>query len=71
MPSSSNLQPRSMILHRELDLFYDTLVVCGCSKCKGLTKSRHVTLSHYINDILPKDDNLIPPTTVKNLIDDI
>jgi hypothetical protein len=71
MPSSNN-QPGSMVLHRELDLFYDTPVVCGCSKCKGLKKNpRCVTLSHYINDRLPKVDGLIPPTMVKNPIGDI
>ena len=35
MPSSND-QPRSTLLHREFDLFYDTPIVCGCSKCKGL-----------------------------------
>jgi hypothetical protein len=49
-----------------------TPVVCGCSKCKGLKKNpRCVTLSHYINDRLPKVDGLIPPTVVKNPIGDI
>jgi hypothetical protein len=72
MPSSNNLLLRSTILHRELDLFYDTLIVCGCSKCKGLKKNpRHVTLSLYINDQLPKVDGLIPPITIKNPIGDI
>jgi hypothetical protein len=32
---------------------------------------RCVTLSHYINDQLPKVDGLIPPTTVNNPIGDI
>jgi hypothetical protein len=60
------------ILHHELDLFYDIPVVCGCSKCKGLKKNpRRVTLSHYINDRLPKFDGLIPPTVVNNPIGDI
>jgi hypothetical protein len=72
MSSSNNLQPWSMVLHYELDLFYDTPVVCSCSKCKELKKiSRHVTLSHYINDRLPKVDGLIPPIAVKNPIGDV
>jgi hypothetical protein len=61
-----------MVVHHELDLFYDTPVVCGCSKCKVLKKNHvSVTLSHYINDRPPKVDGLIPPTVVKNLIGDI
>ena len=61
-----------MILNHELDVFYDTLVVCGCSKCKGLKKiPQLVTLSHYINDRILKVDGLIPSTTVKNPIGDI
>ena len=72
MPSSKNQCPRSTTINHELDLFYDTLIVCGWSKCKGLKKNpRRVTLSHYINDQLPKVDGLIPPTTVKNPIGDI
>jgi hypothetical protein len=72
MPSSSKLQPGSMVLHCELDLFYDVLVVCVCLKCKGLKKKPQcVTLSHYINDRIPKVDGLIPPTTVNNPIGDI
>jgi hypothetical protein len=51
MPSSSNVQPGSTVLHYELDLFYDMSVPCGCSKCKDLNKNPQlVTLSHYIND---------------------
>ena len=61
-----------MALHYELDLFYDTPKIFGCSKCKGLKKNpRRVTLSRYINDRLPKFDDLIPPTAVKNPIGDI
>lgn len=65
--SSSNMQHGFTVLHYELDLFYDTLVVCGCSKCKGLGKNpRRVTLSHYIINRLPKFDGLIPPIVVNN-----
>ena len=72
MPYSSNLQSGSTILHCELDLFYDTPMVCGCSKCKGLKKNpRRVTLFHYINDRLPKFDGLIHPTVVNKPIGDI
>ena len=72
MSSSSNLQPGSMVLHYELDVFYDTPVVCGHSKFKGLKKNPQcVTLSHYINDRLPKVGGLIPPTAVNNPIGDI
>ena len=71
MPSSSN-QPGSMVLHHEFNLFYDTPVVCGYSKCKRLKENRWcATLSHYINDWIPKVDSLIPPTMVNNLIGDI
>jgi hypothetical protein len=71
MSYSSN-QLGSTILHCELDLFYDTPVVCGCSKCKGLMKSlRRVIYFNYINDRLPKVDGLIPPTAVKSIIGDI
>ena len=64
MPSYSN-HPRSMILYCELDLSYDTLVVCACSKCKGLkVNPQHVTLTHYINDRLPKVDSLISPIAI-------
>jgi hypothetical protein len=72
MPSSSNLQHGSTLLQCELDIVYDTSVVCGCSKCKELKKNpRCVTLSHYINDRLPKVDGLIPSTVVNNPIGDI
>ena len=72
MPSSNNQRLGSTTINDEWDLFYDTLVVCGCSKCEGLKKNpRHVTLSHYINDQLPKVDDLIPPTVVKNPIGNI
>lgn len=58
-----------MVLHRELDLFYDTLLVCGCSKCKRFrVKPRHVTLTHYINDQINKFDSLIPPIAIKDPI---
>ena len=71
MSSSSN-QLGSMVLHRELDLFYGTPIVCGFSKCRGLKENpRHVTLSHYFNDRLPKVDSLIPLTTIKNPLGDI
>ena len=71
MPYSNN-QPGSMTINHELVLFYDTSIVCGCSKCKGLKKNpRRVTLSHYINDQLPKVDSVIPPTMIKNPIGDI
>jgi len=60
MPSSINHHV-PMVLHRELDLFYGTPIVCGCSK----------TLSHYINGQLSKVDGLIPPTTVNDIIGDI
>lgn len=71
MASSSN-QLESMVLHCEFELFYETPVVCGYLKCKGLkNNSRRVTLSHYINDWLPKVDDLIPPTVVKKPINDI
>ena len=51
IPSSIN-QPGSMVDGKcEFDMFYDTLVACGCSKSKWLKKNpQHVTLSHYIND---------------------
>ena len=69
-PSSSN-HIRPTVLHRELDLFYDTQVVCGYSKCHSLkVNPRRLTLSHYINDQLPKVDSLIPPIVVKDLIGD-
>lgn len=52
-----------------MNLFYDTPILCGCSKCKGLkVNTWRVTLTHYINDILPKVDGLIPPTAVKDPI---
>ena len=61
-----------MVIHHEIEIFYDTQVVCGCSKCQGLKeKPQLVTLIHYTNDMLPNVDGLIPPTTVKNPIDDI
>ena len=72
MPYSSHNLGSSTIIHRELDPFYDTLVVCGCSKCKGLKdNSRCVTLTHYTNDRLPNVDGIIPPIVVKNPIGDI
>ena len=71
MPYSNN-QPGSMTLNHELDLFYDTLVVCGFQRCKGLMKNpSRVTLSHYINDRLSKVVGLIPTTVVNNPIRDI
>ena len=61
-----------MVIHHEIEIFYDTQVVCGCSKCQGLKKNpRHVTLTHYTNDRLPNVDGLIPPTAVNNPIGDI
>ena len=61
-----------MTINHELDLFYDTLVVCGFSKCKGLNKNpQPITFFHYINDQLPEVDGLIPPTAIKNPIGDI
>jgi hypothetical protein len=70
--SSSNSHPWLMILHHELDFFYDTPWVCGCLKCKGLkTNPQHVTPFHYINDQLLIFDDLIPPTMVKDLKGDI
>ena len=61
-----------MTINLELDLFYDTLIVCGCSKSKGLKKNpRSITLSDYINDRLPKVDGLTPPTVANNPIGDI
>ena len=72
MPSSNNQRPGSTIINHELDVFYDTPIVCDCSKCKVLKKNpQHVTLSHYINDRLPKVDNLLPLSVVKNPIGDI
>jgi hypothetical protein len=71
MPSSSN-QPMLMVLHCDMDLFYDIVLEFGCSKFKWLKKNpRCVMLSHYINGRLRKVDGLILPTTVKNPIDDI
>jgi hypothetical protein len=70
--SFSNDHPRPMVLHRKLDIFYKTHVVCGYSKCKGMkVNPRYVTLSHYVNEKLPKFNGLIPPTMVNNLIGDI
>ena len=61
-----------MVVHCELDLFYDTPKVCGYSKCKGMKENPQcVTPSHYINGRIPKYDSLIPPIAVKNLISDI
>ena len=72
MPSSIHNLGSFTIICCELDLFYDTLVVCGCSKCQGLKENpRRVTLTHYTNDILPNVDALIPPTVVKNQVSDI
>jgi hypothetical protein len=48
--SSSSTHSRRMVHHQELDLFHDTLVVCGYSKYKCLKVNPwHSTLSHYIN----------------------
>ena len=61
-----------MIINHELDLFYDTPIICDCSQCKGLKKNpQRVTLADYINDQLPKVNDLIPPTMIKNPIGDI
>jgi hypothetical protein len=61
-----------MVLHHELDLFYDTPFICVYSKCKGLkVNARCVTLSHYINDQLPQVDSLILSTRVKDQISEI
>ena len=71
MSSSSHNPSSLMIIHREMELFYDTPIVCGCSKCQGLKENpQHVTITHYTNDILPNVDGLIPPTRVKNPIGD-
>jgi hypothetical protein len=54
-----------MVLHHELDLFYDTPIVCGYSNSKGLKPNpRHITLFQYINDRLPKVVNIIPHNVV-------
>ena len=72
MPPLSRNLDSSTVIRYEMDLFYDTLVVCGCSKCEGLKESpRHVTLTHYTNDRLPNVDGIIPPIVVKNAIGDI
>ena len=71
MPSPHN-HPRPIVLQHELDLFYDTLVVCICSKYKGLNVNpMHATLSHYINDQIQKFVSQIPPTVVNDPIDEI
>jgi hypothetical protein len=71
MPSSI-IHHGPMIHHYELDLFYDTLVVCDYSKCRGLkVNSRSVILSHYVNDQLPKFHGLAPPISIKDLIGSI
>jgi len=68
MPSSSN-HLGLMVLHRELDLFYDNLVARGYSNCKWLkVNPQRVTLTYYINDQLPKVDGLITPIAIKNPI---
>jgi hypothetical protein len=70
LPSSSN-HPGPMVLHCELDLFLDTLVVSGCSKRKRLkVNPRHISLSHYVMTDYPKLSNLVPPTVVKDPIED-
>ena len=58
-----------MVLHYEIDLFYDNLAaVCGCSKYIRLSNNPQcVIVSHYINDQLPKLNNLLP-IAIKNLI---
>jgi hypothetical protein len=49
MPSSSN-HFGPMVFHHKLKLFYDTLIVYGCSKYEELeVKPRRVTQSHYVN----------------------
>ena len=72
MPSSRcNTGSLTLIWH-DLELFYDTPIVCGCLKFQGLKESpRRVTLIHYTNDILPNVDGLISPIAVKNIIGDI
>ena len=72
IPSSSHNIGSSTVIPHELELFYDTLVVCGCLKCQGLKENPWcVTLTHYTNDRLPNVDGLIPPTIVKSPIGDI
>ena len=69
MPSSNDQRHGSTSINHELDIFYDTSIVCGFSKCKGLNKNLgHVTLSHYINDWLPIVYGKIPPNAVDNPI---
>ena len=58
MPSSIN-HPKMMALYHDVDLFYDTLVVCSYSKYKGLKENPQCV-------ILPKVHDLIPPTVVMN-----
>jgi hypothetical protein len=49
--TSSNNHARILVLHHELNIFYETLVVCGCLKCKVLKVNPWlVTLSQYVND---------------------
>ena len=72
MSSSSDDPGSSTVIRRELELFYDTPVVCGCSKCQVLKENPLcVTLTHYKNDKLPIVYGLIPPTVVNNPIGDI
>ena len=50
IPSSIH-NHESSVFHHELDLFNDTLVVCGFSKCQGFKDNPfYVTLTHYICD---------------------
>ena len=72
MPSSNHNIRSLTIIFRDLYLFYDTLVACGCSQHQGLKENpRHSSLTHYTNDQLPNVDGLIPPIVVKKPIDDI
>lgn len=49
-----------MVVHCELDLFYETLVVSGFSKLKGLKVNPCHAPSHYVNGQLHKFDDLKP-----------
>ena len=72
MPYSNHNIGSLMVICHELDLFDDTLVICGCSKCQWLKENPwRVTLTHYTNDWLPNVEGTIPPTVVKNPIGDI
>lgn len=56
-----------MILNYELDLFYDTLILCDYSKIKGLKVNPwRVINSHYVSDPLPKVYDLIPPIVIND-----